>query len=112
MEEYNKIQDESLNFEQEILINDKTVHQLTKLIKETLKKNRAQEFSLIESENKISQRFLEVEELKEIIFRNNEIVKEGNNEITLKEEEIKTLEDVRRKINFFLFSPPPSPRPI
>ncbi|EEB12818.1 conserved hypothetical protein [Pediculus humanus corporis] len=93
VEEHNKIQDEFLNFEQELLINDKTVHQLTKLIKETLKKNRAQEFSLIESENKISQRFLEVEELKEIIFRNNEIVKEGNNEITLKEEEIKTLED-------------------
>ncbi|KAK6624358.1 hypothetical protein RUM44_011217 [Polyplax serrata] len=92
-QEHSRLEDEAMTCLQEQICNDKAASHMNKLLKEAREKNRKQEFSLLETENKISQKFLEAEELKEVISRNNEIVKEMNKELSAKEEELKKIED-------------------
>lgn len=94
-QELRSIQDESMNALQEQLVNDKSSSQLNKQLRELREKNRKQEFNMLETENKISKKLLEVEELKAMMSQNQDTTKEFNKELDLKEEELKRYEDVR-----------------
>lgn len=98
-----KLEDEILALLQDQLSSDKAAAHLNRLVKEIRDKTRKQEFAMVELENKISKRFLEVEELKSVIARNNEILNEMNKELDRKEQELKANENVNNTFCFILF---------
>ena len=93
-QEKHKLEDEILSSLHDQLSQDKAAAHLNRLVKEIRDKTRKQEFAMVELENKISKRFLEVEELKSVIARNNEILNEMNKELDRKEQELKANENV------------------
>ncbi|KAL0279683.1 UNVERIFIED_CONTAM: hypothetical protein PYX00_001184 [Menopon gallinae] len=100
LEEHNKlntrrqaIEDEILALIQGQVAVDKRSAQLNTHIRQVREKSRKLELIMIEKENKISKRFLEVEDLKAVIASNNEIVNAMNKDLAARENELKTTEN-------------------
>lgn len=100
-EDCNKLNIERQSLEDNILVllqgqmafDKKSVH-LNRIVRQLREKSRQLELVMVEKENKISKRFLEVEEMKMVIANNNEIVSAMNKELESRERELKTAENV------------------